>query len=118
ARNLAFAARRHGAQFVFRSEVVAIDRTSDGGAVAGVTLASGESISARIVVTVGGPHSSIINRIAGVTDDMTIGHRPLRQEVFAAPVPPGMRLDDGTPFVSDLDVGQYFRPQPGGTMLI
>ena len=56
--------------------------------------------------------------MAGVTDDMTIGHRPLRQEVFAAAVPAGLRLEDGAPFVSDLDIGQYFRPQPGGTMLI
>jgi glycine/D-amino acid oxidase-like deaminating enzyme len=38
--------------------------------------------------------------------------------VFAAPVPAGMRLEDGVPFVSDLDVGQYFRPQPGGMMMI
>ena len=118
AKNLAYAARQHGAEFRFRSEVVAIDRTPGGEAVAGVTLAYGRSILAPVVVNVGGPHSGIINRLAGVTDDMTIGHRPLRQEVFAAAVPVGLRLEDGAPFVSDLDVGQYFRPQPGGTMLI
>ena len=118
AKNLAFAARQHGAAFRFRAEVVSIDRTADGAAAAGVTLASGESIGAPVVINVGGPHSGIINRLAGVTDDMTISHRPLRQEVFAAPVPPGMRLEDGIPFVSDLDVGQYFRPQPGGIMMI
>ncbi len=118
AKNLAHAARLHGADFRFRAEVVSIDRTADGSAVAGVTLASGDVIEAPVVVNVGGPHSGIINRMAGVTDDMTITHRPLRQEVFAAPVPVGMRLEDGAPFVSDLDVGQYFRPQPGGMMLI
>jgi sarcosine oxidase, subunit beta len=118
AKNLAYAARQHGAAFRFRAEVVSIDRTADGSAVAGVTLASGETIEAPVVVNVGGPHSGIINRMAGVTDDMTIVHRPLRQEVFAAPVPVGMRLEDGIPFVSDLDVGQYFRPQPGGMMMI
>jgi glycine/D-amino acid oxidase-like deaminating enzyme len=118
AKNLAHAARRHGAEFRFRSEVVSIDRTDDGDAVAGVTLADGSRIEAPVVVNVGGPHSGIINRMAGVTGDMTIGHRPLRQEVFAAPVPVGLRLEDGAPFVSDLDVGQYFRPQPGGMMLI
>lgn len=118
AKNLAFAARQHGAEFRYRSEVVSIDRTPDGSAVAGVTLASGETIETPVVVNVGGPHSGIINRMAGVTDDMTIVHRPLRQEVFAAPVPAGMRLEDGIPFVSDLDVGQYFRPQPGGMMMI
>jgi sarcosine oxidase, subunit beta len=118
AKNLAHAARLHGAEFRFRAEVVSIDRSADGSAVAGVTLASGDVIEAPVVVNVGGPHSGMINRMAGVTDDMTITHRPLRQEVFAAPVPVGMRLEDGAPFVSDLDVGQYFRPQPGGMMLI
>lgn len=116
AKNLAYAARQHGATFRFRSEVVSIDRSGD--AVAGVTLASGESIDAPVVVNVAGPHSGIVNRMAGVTGDMTVGHRPLRQEVFAAPAPIGLRLEDGAPFVSDLDVGQYFRPQPGGMMLI
>lgn len=118
AKNLAHAARRHGAEHRFRTEVVSIDRTGDGDAVAGVTLADGSRIEAPVVVNVGGPHSGIINRMAGVTGDMTIGHRPLRQEVFAAAVPTGLRLEDGIPFVSDLDIGQYFRPQPGGMMLI
>jgi sarcosine oxidase, subunit beta len=118
AKNLAYAARRHGAEFLFRTEVTSIDRTADGASVAGVTLASGERVEAPVVVNVAGPHSAIVNRMAGVADDMTIGHRPLRQEVFAAAVPAGLRLDDGGPLVSDLDVGLYFRPQPGGTMLI
>lgn len=118
AKNLAHAARQHGAELRFRAEVVSIDRTADGDVVAGVTLADGTVLSAPVVVNVGGPHSGIINRLAGVTDDMTIAHRPLRQEVFVAPVPEGLRLDDGMAFVSDLDIGQYFRPQPGGMMLI
>jgi sarcosine oxidase subunit beta len=118
AKNLAYAARQHGATFRFRSEVTSVDRTADGCAVSGVTLASGDAIAAPVVVNVGGPHSGIINRLAGVTADMTIGHRPLRQEVFVAAVPPGLRLEDGSPFVSDLDIGQYFRPQPGGMMLV
>ena len=49
---------------------------------------------------------------------MRIGHRPLRQEVFAVPAPPGLLLADGAPFVADLDLGQYFRPQAGGTLLV
>jgi sarcosine oxidase subunit beta len=120
AKNLAFAARQHGTEFRFRSEVVSIDRTGQVGneAVRGVTLADGSSIEASIVVNVGGPHSSGINELAGVTGDMRIGHRALRQEVFAAPAPRGARLEDGAPLVADLDVGQYFRPQPGGTLLI
>ncbi len=116
AHNLANAARTNGAEFRFRTAVSAIGRA--GGRVTGVTLASGDRISAPIVVNVGGPHSRIINEMAGVTGDMRIGHRPLRQEVFAVPAPPGFGLDDGGPLVADLDVGQYFRPQAGGTLLV
>jgi sarcosine oxidase subunit beta len=116
AHNLAHAARHQGAAFRFRERVVGIE--CKGGRISGVALASGETISAPVVVNVGGPHSSAINELAGVTDDMRIAHRPLRQEVFAAPAPTGFGLDDGGPIVADLDLGQYFRPQPGGTLLV
>lgn len=116
ARNLAHAARQHGAVFRFRSEVAAIERTDE--AVTGVRLASGEVIEAPVVVNVGGPYSSGINRLAGVDGDMAIAHRALRQEVFTAPAPEGARLEQDSPLVADLDVGQYFRPQPGGMLLI
>lgn len=115
ARNLAHAARAHDAVFRFRTSVVAIER--DGDAVAGVRLAGGEVVEAPVVVNAAGPHSRIVNRLAGVTDDMRIGHRALRQEVFTVPAPPGAALADGAPLVADLDIGQYFRPQPGGTLL-
>jgi sarcosine oxidase subunit beta len=115
AHNLAHAARQHGAELRLRTEVVRIDQA--GGRVTGVTLASGERIDTPVVVNVGGPHSAIINRMAGVTGDMRVGHRPLRQEVFAVPAPPGWSLDDGAPIVADLDLGQYFRPQLGGTLM-
>jgi len=114
--NLAFAARRHGAQFRFHEEVIAIDRNDD--RVCGVSLAGGERISAPVVVNVGGPHSSLINRLAGVTDGMRISNRPLRQEVFTVLAPNGLRLEDGLPAVADGDLGQYIRPQPGGTWLV
>jgi sarcosine oxidase subunit beta len=83
-----------------------------------VTLDSGQQIEAPIIVNVGGPHASGINRLAGVTDDMLIGHKALRAEVFVAPSPPGGSLEDGAPLVADLDIGQYFRPQKGGTLLV
>jgi sarcosine oxidase, subunit beta len=116
AHNLAFAARRHGATFRFHEAVVAVEQR--GGRVRGVTLAGGEVVDAPVVVNVGGPHSGIINRMAGVTGDMRIGHRPLRNEVFAVPAPSGFELDDGATTVADLDIGQYFRPQFGGTLLV
>ncbi|MBI4884169.1 MAG: FAD-binding oxidoreductase [Actinobacteria bacterium] len=120
ARNLAFAARLHGAQFRFREQVVSIDRRTELGSerVGGVVLASGEVINAPVVVNVGGPHSSLINRMAGVADGMRIRNRPLRQEVFTVTAPSGLRLEDGLPAVTDLDIGQYIRPHIGGTWLV
>ncbi|MDP2293606.1 MAG: FAD-dependent oxidoreductase [Actinomycetota bacterium] len=116
ARNLAYTAKQHGADFRFHQEVVSIDRAH--GRVAGVTLASGASIEAPVVVNVGGPHSGLINRMAGVAEGMRIGHRPLRQEVFTVEAPIGLRLEDGMPATADLDIGQYLRPQIGGTWLV
>lgn len=120
ARNLAHAARLHGAEFRFHTEVTAIDRDADddGDTVSGVTFADGSGVRAPVVVNVAGPHSSIVNRLAGVDDDMAIGHRALRQEVFTAPASDGVDLESGMPLVADLDIGQYFRPQPGGTLLV
>ena len=83
-----------------------------------MTLAGGDVVEAPVVVNVGGPHSSVINQMAGVTGDMRIGHRPLRNEMFAVPAPSGFALDDGATIVADLDIGQYFRPQIGGTLLV
>jgi sarcosine oxidase subunit beta len=116
AHNLAHAARHHGAEFRFRRAVTGIGRS--GGRVTGVELDGGETLSAPVVINVAGPHSHIVNEIAGVTGDMRIGHRPLRQEVYAVPAPQGFGLDDGGPVVADLDIGQYFRPQAGGTLLV
>jgi sarcosine oxidase, subunit beta len=116
ASNLAFAAKQHGAQFRFNRQVTAIDRVGD--RVTGVSLAGGDQITAPVVVNVGGPHSSLLNKMAGVAAGMHIGNRPLRQEVFTVSAPVGLRLEDGLPAVADLDLGQYIRPQAGGTWLV
>jgi sarcosine oxidase subunit beta len=116
AHNLAHAAAHHGATFRFRTAVRAIDRRR--GQVTGVELDGGEVVAAPVVVNVAGPHSSRVNEMAGVAGDMRITTRALRQEVFAVPAPPGLLLADGAPFVADLDLGQYFRPQAGGTLLV
>jgi sarcosine oxidase subunit beta len=116
ARNLAYAARGQGAQFRFREAVVEIGQAS--GHVTGVSLESGDMISAPVVVNVGGPHSLRLNEMAGVTEEMRIKHRPLRNEVYTVPAPEGFGLDEGGPVVADLDIGQYFRPQAGGTLLL
>jgi glycine/D-amino acid oxidase-like deaminating enzyme len=116
ARNLAYAARHHGVEFRFHHEVVGVETA--GGRIAGLRFAGGEVLHAPVVVNVGGPHSAVLNAMAGADVDMAIRHRPLRQEVFAVPAPAGLALDDGAPIVSDLDIGQYFRPQVGGTLLV
>lgn len=116
AHNLAFAARQHGADFRFHQEVVGFEQTD--GRVSGVLLADGTTLHAPVVVNVGGPHSGGINRLAGVTEGMRIQHRPLRQEVFTVEAPAGMRLEDGFPATADLDLGQYIRPQLGGTWML
>jgi glycine/D-amino acid oxidase-like deaminating enzyme len=116
AHNLAHAAKQLGAEFRHHQVVVGIEQTD--GHVSGVRLADGSLIHSPVVVNVGGPHSGLINRMAGVVDGMNVRHRPLRQEVFTAEAPNGLRLEDGFPVVADLDLGQYVKPQPGGTWLV
>jgi glycine/D-amino acid oxidase-like deaminating enzyme len=113
ARNIAHAARHHGADFRFHAEVV--DFLRGDGRVVGVELDGGGTLYAPVVVNVGGPHSSRLNTLAGVDEGMNIRTRPLRQEVFTVEAPVGMHLEDGFPATADLDIGQYVKPQPGGT---
>jgi sarcosine oxidase, subunit beta len=114
AHNLMVAATHHGAAFRFRTEVVAIERHQ--GHVTGVVLADGTSVSAPIVVNVAGPHSSRVNRLAGLPTT-GVSTRPLRQEVDVVRAPADFTLGAGT-MVADTDVGTYFRPHPGGTLLV
>ena len=109
--NLANAAKTFGAVFHFNKEVAQINTA--GGAVTGVTLASGEVFNAPVVINAAGPHAAKINKMAGVYDEMKVHHQPLRQEVFSPPAPVGFRLEDNAPIVADLDLGQYFRPHMG-----
>ena len=84
--NLQRAAESKGGEFLFRAEVAEIRRA--GGRVAGVTLTDGTEIDAPIVVNVAGPHSFVINRMAGVEDEMNVKTRALRHEVHHVPSPP------------------------------
>ena len=114
--NMADAARLHGAEFRLGVEVV--DILKDDGRVAGVKLATGEDIHAPVVVNVAGPASAHINGLAGVTDEMTIETRPLRQEVAHVPAPDGCDFDDIGMVVSDSDIACYIRPEHGNNILI
>lgn len=116
AHNLQRAAEAKGAEFTFNAEVTAV-RQKDG-RVAGVTLADGSRIDAPVVVNVAGPHSYIINRMAGVEDGMKIKTRALRQEVAHVPSPPGLDYDTRGMIISDGDIGCYSRPEVGNHILI
>jgi glycine/D-amino acid oxidase-like deaminating enzyme len=108
AQNLADAAMAAGATLRMRAEVVAVER---GERVAGVRLADGERVAADVVVNAAGPHSGHINTLAGVLGDMTVGTRPLRQQVAHVRVPAGAPVATAHhPVTADIDGGIYFRP--------
>ncbi|GBC62112.1 FAD-binding oxidoreductase [Desulfonema ishimotonii] len=114
--NLQRAAEAHGAEFIYNSEVAAVRRAD--GRVIGVTLKDGQEIDAPIVVNAAGPHSFVINRMAGVEAGMNIRTRPLRHEVHIVPAPEGVDFEAVGCHTSDGDNGVYFRPESGNTILV
>ena len=70
------------------------------------------------MINIAGPGSAHINRLAGVTDDMTIATRPLRQEVVHLPSPAGFDFEQNGMIVSDSDIALYCRPEHGNHILI
>ncbi len=116
AQNLMDAAKLHGAEVRTGADVREI--LSQQGRVAGVRLASGEEIHAKVVVNVAGPGSALVNEMAGVLGDMTIRTRPLRQEVVHVPAPEGFDFETQGTIVSDSDIALYCRPEHGNHILI
>ena len=116
AQNLADASRLYGARFRLGTEVTEI--LQQGGAVKGVRLADASEIHAPIVINIAGPGSAHINRLAGVSADMTIETRPLRQEVVHLPAPAGFDFEQNGMIVSDSDIALYCRPEHGNHILI
>ncbi len=114
--NLQRAAEAKGGEFLFKAEVAEI--RSDGERVRGVTLADGHEIDAPIVINVAGPHSFVINRMAGVEDGMKVKTRALRHEVHHVPAPPDFDFEADGFHTSDGDTGIYFRPESGNHILI
>jgi len=113
--NLRSAAERDGAAFLLKREVVAIQRE---GTRFRLQFKKGEPLESDVVVNAGGPHSSIVNRMAGVTLPLTT--RALRREVHQMPNP---LFDEETqtsplPVIGDLDGGVYTRPEARGRALI
>lgn len=116
AHNLMVAATMAGATFRFHTEVVGISRRD--GHVSAIQLAGGEIVSCPIVVNAAGPYSSKVNALAGLTRDHGVTTRALRQEVDVLPAPQGFSMNDGGVIVTDADLGTYFRPHPGGTIIV
>lgn len=116
AHNAQRAAEAYGAEFMFKSEIIEIRQ--DNGRVSGVTLADGTHIDANIVVNVGGPHSSIINQMAGVRDGMKMSTRALRHEVSHVKAPVDIDYGHGGFVYSDSDISTYARSEVGGNILL
>lgn len=113
--NLQVAAEAKGARFLFNAGVVEVCK--ERGIVSGVRIENGMRIGAPVVVNAAGPHSFIINRLAGVEDGMNIKTRALRHEVVHIPSPEGFDFEAvGCPS-SDSDIGCYWRPEVGNNIL-
>jgi len=106
AHNLRLAAEREGARFALNREVTAIRRAAGGFEV----VAGGEALRADAVANIAGPHSAVINAMAGVTLELEL--RALRREVHAV-ANPAFQRGASVPVVGDLDSGVYFRPESG-----
>ncbi len=116
AHNLQRAAEANGAAYLFNKRVVEIPQTGD--RVTGVVLDDGTSFDAPVVINVAGPHSSVVNELAGATADMGITTRALRQEVVHVPSPGDYAFGEEGLVVSDSDVAVYSRPEIGNNILI
>ncbi|HJL77465.1 MAG TPA: FAD-dependent oxidoreductase [Acidimicrobiales bacterium] len=114
--NLQRAAEASGGEFWFNAEVTSVDQAD--GRVGGVTLADGRSVVAPVVVNAAGPHSAVVNEMAGVFDSMGIKTRALRHEVHHVPAPQGFDFMADGMVGADDDTGFYFRPETGNNVLI
>jgi sarcosine oxidase, subunit beta len=117
AQNLRDAAERHGAKFTFQAQVVAIPQRA--GKVIGVDIADGTRLHASVVINAAGPHSAHINSLAHVLEDFARTTRPMRQEVHSLPATEDYNLNDPhSPVVNDMDLGIYFRPHFGDSIIL
>jgi sarcosine oxidase subunit beta len=114
--NLQRAAEAKGGEFRFNTEVTDIRRVD--GRVTGITLADGTDVDSPVVVNVAGPHSFVINKMAGVYDSMNIKTRALRHEVHHVPSPAGIDFEKNGLHTSDSDLAIYVRPESGNNILI
>lgn len=114
--NLMRAAEAKGSRFIFNAEVGDIRQAN--GRVTGVTLKDGTMIDAPVVVNVAGPHSFVINRLAGVEEGMNIKTRALRHEVHTVPSPKNFNYERDGVVAHCGDDGVYFRPEVGNSLIV
>ena len=114
--NVQRAAESKGAEFLFGAKVSQVRRDERG--VLGVTLSDGRRFDAPVVVNAAGPHSGVINRMAGVEEKMKIKTRPLRHEVHFIPSPASFSYESDGLVVGDGDLGGYHRPETGNLILV
>jgi len=114
--NVEMAARNVGGDFLFNAQVS--DVLQKNGRVSGVALKGGTIIESPVVVNVAGPHSYLINRMAGIEDQMNIKTRAIRVEVAHVPSPEGVDWENTGIITSDSDTGVYTRPETGNHFLI
>ena len=114
--NVQRAAEANGGRFLFNRTVTEIKHEDN--KVQGVALDDGTVIEAPVVVNAAGPHSSKINRLAGIEDKMKIKTRALRREVAHVRAPQGVDMDNEGFVAADDDIGDYIRPEVGNNILI
>lgn len=115
--NLRVAGENEGVVFVLGRQITAIEPAAGSGGRFRVLLDDGSTRNADVVVNAAGPHSGIVNRLAGVT--LEIETRPLRRETHAVVNPDYEQgVGSAVPVVGDVDSGTYFRPESGGRELI
>jgi sarcosine oxidase subunit beta len=115
-KNIQQASELNGATFMFNSEVAEIRKHSK--RVSGITLHNGQTFNAPVVVNASGPHSFIVNRLAGIDKKMKIKTRPLRHEVHFVPSPVRFSYEDKGITVGDGDLAGYHRPEVGNIILV
>jgi glycine/D-amino acid oxidase-like deaminating enzyme len=101
-------ARSLGAEY-FTDEVTAV--TTHGGAVCGVTLASGKALTAKMVLNCAGAWAAGIAKTAGVE----IPVAPVKRQVFA--VDPKVKQET-LPRLTVLPSGLYIAKEAGGTLFV
>ncbi len=103
------AARRLGVTIEQGAEVVGVARARD--RVGGVSLASGDSLEAPVVVNAAGLWSPAVARLAGVELPIVVGRHPVFVVERAADFGPAHRV------YLDLAGGAYVRPETGNLTL-